>query len=88
MKQGLAIQFVCLLKIIRKFYLNVSSIYRAESRMFVLLSKTSQDLLILFHNSYSLLVQETTEIKQDMLITPTVINYESQREFSTLPDGI
>lgn len=39
--------------------------------MFALLSKTSQGLLILFHNSYSLLVQETTEMKQDMLITPT-----------------
>lgn len=73
---------------IRKFYLNVSSIYKTESRTLALLNKNSQDLLILFHNSYSLLVQETTEIKPDMLITPTVTNYESQREFSTLPDWI
>jgi len=35
-------------------------------------SNNSQGLLILFHNSDSLLVQKTTETKhQDMLITPT-----------------
>lgn len=53
------------------------------------LTNNSQGLLILFHNCYSLLVQKTTETKhQDMLITPTATNDESQRELSTLPDWI